>query len=80
MGASYRLGQITWTLWSVGSATASRTSTGLREQATHQPLDQPVRSVHLGLDADDVRLGLELLATERFDNGVLYLGYALQRG
>lgn len=29
---------------------------------------------------NDVRLGLELLATERFDNGVVYLRYALQRG
>ena len=28
----------------------------------------------------DVRLGLRLLATERFDNGVVYLGYALQHG
>ncbi|WP_432479407.1 dihydrofolate reductase family protein [Nocardioides sp. GXQ0305] len=27
---------------------------------------------------DDVRLGLELLATERFDHGVVYLSYALR--
>jgi dihydrofolate reductase len=28
---------------------------------------------------DDVRLDLELLATERFDNGVVYLRYGLER-
>lgn len=28
---------------------------------------------------DDIRLGLELLATERFDNGVAYLRYAVRR-
>ena len=29
---------------------------------------------------DDVRLGLELQATDRFDNGVVHLRYAVDRG